>query len=430
MTTEDNKQELYLHNTLSREKELFIPIEKDIVKIYHCGPTVYWNQHIGNLRAVVIVDIVKRVLEYNNYKVNLVRNYTDVGHLTGDNIGDADSGEDRMMKASKRENLTPDMIADKYISIYENDIKLLNADSADNKPRATKYIDEMIKMIEELIEKGFAYNTQMAIYMDTSKVENYTKLSHQKIDFQNIGAGHGSESDNNKKNPSDFALWFFKTGAHINALQYWSSPFVSPLVQNGEGFPGWHIECSAMIRKLLGIEIDIHIGGIEHIPIHHTNEIAQSESANSHNFVRYWLHNEHLLIDNKKMSKSEGTSYLLKDIIDKGYNPLVLRYFFAQAHYRSKQNMTWESLEASNVAYNKLKNNIQKLKENILNNNEDTLNEEKINKYKNDFLKNINNDFNIPAGLAVIWTLLKDKELNSQSKLYLIEDFDRVLGIL
>lgn len=202
----DNNNNLYLLNTLSKKKELFIPIDKENIKIYHCGPTVYWNQHIGNLRAVVIADIVKRALEYNNYKVQLVRNYTDVGHLTGDNIGDADSGEDRMMKAAKRENLTPDEIADKYITLYQRDISLLNADSADMKPRATEYIDEMIQIVRELLEKGFAYNTPLAIYMDTSKVIDYNKLSHQKIDFQNVGAGHGDTGDNNKRNDSDFAL--------------------------------------------------------------------------------------------------------------------------------------------------------------------------------------------------------------------------------
>lgn len=423
----NNKNPLYLYNTLTKKKELFTPINENNITIYHCGPTVYWHQHIGNMRAVVIGDLIKRVGQYNGYDVRLVRNYTDVGHLTGDNIGDADSGEDRMEKAAKRENKTPDEIADYYIGEYERDIKLLNSDSADVKPRATEYVPEMIKMVSELLENNYAYSTPLAIYMDTSKVIDYTKLSHQKIDHQNIGAGHGDNSDNNKRNATDFALWFFKAGAHNNALQYWASPFHSDLVANGEGFPGWHIECSAMIRAILSKTIDIHIGGIEHIPVHHTNEIAQSECANKCPFVNYWLHNEHLLIDNRKMSKSEGTSYLLSDIINKGFSPIVLRYFFLQAHYRSKQNMTWESLEASQTAYNKLLNNIEKLKSDI---NNQELEVEKINIYKETFIKHINNDFNISAGLSVVWTLLKDKELNNLSKLELIKDFDKVLGVL
>ena len=301
----NSEHKIFIYNTMGRELQEFIPIDKNEIKMYHCGPTVYWNQQIGNMRAVVCADLIKRSLEYNtdqngnNYKVTLVRNYTDVGHLTGDNIGDADTGEDRMDKAARRDNKTPDEIADFYIDRYIKDIKLLNADSADYTPRATEYISEIIEMVGELLDKDFAYTTEQGVYFNVAKYSEYTRLSGQKLDLQNVGSGHGDVSDNNKINSADFALWIFTVGSHADALQTWKSPF-------GLGFPGWHMECSVMAKVILGNHFDIHMGGIEHIPVHHTNEIAQSECANGEKYVNYWLHNEHLLIDNKKMSKSEG----------------------------------------------------------------------------------------------------------------------------
>jgi cysteinyl-tRNA synthetase len=415
---------LFLYNTLSRKKEEFKPLTSGVVSMYHCGPTVYWTQHIGNMRAVFFADIVRRVFEYNNYTVKLVRNYTDVGHLTGDNIGDADSGEDRMEKAAKREGLSPEAIAAKYIEIYNKDISLLGTLPPTHCPKATEHIGDMIAMTQILLEKGFAYTTPLAIYFDTSKLTDYTKLSHQKLEEQKAGAGSGDVSDSAKKNPTDFALWFFKAGVHQNILQYWPSPFSSPLVSHGEGFPGWHIECSAMSKHFLGPTFDIHMGGIEHIPVHHTNEIAQSEACNDAPYVKYWLHNEHLLVDGGKMSKSEGTSFSISDIEEKGYSPLHLRYFFLQAHYRSKQNFTWEALTASQSAYTRLIQTVISLLEDDteIKNSPDETFVQKFNSFLSD-------DFNTAGALSLVSDLIKNKELRKDIILATLANFDTVLGL-
>lgn len=412
-------KDIYLINTLTKNKELFTPIHPGVVGMYHCGPTVYWTQHIGNMRAVFIADIVRRTFEFNGYTVNLVRNYTDVGHLTGDNIGDADTGEDRMTKAVQRENITPEAIAEKYISIYKNDIQAINTKLPTHDPKATDFISDMIEMVNELVKNGNAYVTDYAVYFDVTTYPDYTKLSGQELSKHETGEGHGDVVDTNKKNPSDFALWFFKAGSHANALQTWESPFESPLVEHGRGFPGWHIECSAMSKHYLGDTFDIHMGGIEHIPIHHTNEIAQSTCANHTHFVNYWLHNEHLLVDGKKMAKSEGTSFTIADIRDKGFDPIVLRYFFLQAHYRSKQNFTWEGLEASQTALKKLQNFIGKIQES------GTVSES----YKSLFQDMINDDFNTAGALAVVWELIKNPDISDTDKHATILDFDNVLGL-
>jgi cysteinyl-tRNA synthetase len=288
-------------------------------------------------------DLVVRSLRRLGYDVTFVRNYTDVGHLTSDE----DEGEDKLEKGARREGVTPEAIAAKYIAQYEDDITALNITPPQIVPRATEHVDEIIAMVASLLEKGYAYTTDLAVYFDVSKAKDYTRLSRQDEQELRSGAGMGDVSDPNKKNPRDFALWFFKAGAHARALQTWPSPFLSPLVANGEGFPGWHIECSAMGKKYLGNTMDIHMGGIEHIPVHHTNEIAQSEGANGVPPAHYWLHNEHLLVDNAKMAKSEGTGYSLDEVRAHGYDPLALRYLFLQAHYRSKQNFTWEALDAA-----------------------------------------------------------------------------------
>ncbi|HTW96541.1 MAG TPA: class I tRNA ligase family protein, partial [Candidatus Methylomirabilis sp.] len=274
-------EKLYLYNTLGRKKEEFKPIKKGQATFYYCGPTVYWVQHIGNLRGSFCADIVHRTLEYLGYKVKMVRNYTDVGHL----VSDEDSGEDKMEKGARREGLDPKEIAEKYIAVYEQDTKDLNILEPWRKPRATKHIKEMQAMVKTLLEKGFAYATPLAIYFDVAKFPNYTALSGQNLEKNIIGEGSGDVNDPAKKHARDFALWFFRAGVHANALQFWKSPFKSPLVKAGEGFPGWHIECSAMSKKYLGDTLDIHMGGIEHIPVHHTNEIAQSEAANGVKFV-------------------------------------------------------------------------------------------------------------------------------------------------
>jgi len=408
-------EKIYLNNTLSRQKEEFKPIKPGKVGIYHCGPTVYWTQHIGNLRGMTMADLVTRVFKYNDYEVKLVRNYTDVGHLTSDE----DEGEDKMIKAAKREKTDPQTIAEKYIKTFEQDMRDLNNLESDIKPRASQEISEIIKMVQILIDKGFAYITDLAIYFDISKAHDYTRLSGQKLELNIAHAGTGEVLDSNKKNPQDFALWFFKAGTHKNALQTWPSPFHSNLVENGEGFPGWHIECSVMSQKYLGETIDIHMGGIEHIPVHHTNEIAQSESATGKTFVNYWLHNEHLTVDGAKMSKSKGTVYSLSEIKAKGFDPLALRYFFLQAHYRSKQNFTWKALQAAQSALNKLYISI--------------LDYEKPEaggcvELEKNFLHAINDDFNIPQALAVTWDLIKSDYPTSAKAVSLFK-FDLVLGL-
>lgn len=415
---------LRIYNTLTREKQEFIPIEKGKVRFYHCGPTVYWTQHIGNLRAMVISDIVRRTFVFLGYDVNLVRNYTDVGHLTGDNLGDADLGEDRMEKGAKREGLAPEEIAQKYIKIFEKDTADLNILEPTHKPQATSYIPQMIEMISTLLDKDFAYITTSAIYFDVSKFPNYNNLNKQNLEENKQGAGSGDVTDSDKKSPEDFALWFFKVGSHANALQSWDTPW-------GEGFPGWHIECSAMSKALLGETIDIHMGGIEHIPVHHTNEIAQSEAANGVPFVHYWLHNEHLNVDNKKMAKSEGTGYSLSEIKEKampagrqGYDPISLRYFYLQAHYRSQQNFTWEALEAAQTTLERLREQVGKVSRVSQVPRVSKVGE----KYKNDFVNAISDDFNTPQALAVLWDVLKS-DLSSSDKYNLILQFDEVLGL-
>ncbi|MBU0723256.1 cysteine--tRNA ligase [Patescibacteria group bacterium] len=400
---------LKIYNTLTRRKEIFKPIKKNKVRFYQCGPTVYWTQHIGNLRAMTMADFITRSLRYLDFDVKFVCNYTDVGHLTGDD----DTGEDKMEKGVKREGLTPREIADKYIKIFENDTKHLNIIEPDVKPRVTEHIQEIIDMTQILFDKGFTYQTELAIYFDISKAKDYTKLSRQDLSKQKYGSGRGEISDPNKQHPSDFALWFFKVGKHKNALQTWKSPW-------GVGFPGWHIECSVMAKKHLGNSLDIHMGGVEHIPIHHTNEIAQSESANGVTFVNYWIHNEHLLVNNKKMAKSEGTSFSLQEIQDKGFDPLALRYLFLQAHYQSKQNFTWQAMKAAQKG-------LKRLREQIKNLGVDTTG--KINqRYKNDFIEKINNNFNFPQSLAIAQKLLKS-DLPGKDKLATILDFDKVFGL-
>lgn len=406
---------ILIYNTLSREKEEFRPIKAGHLSFYYCGPTVYWIQHIGNLRGSCCADIIHRTFKYLNYDVSMARNYTDVGHLTSDE----DEGEDKMEKTSLQEKKTPKEIADQFIKIYEEDTKKINILEPKFKPRATENIDEMIDIIQLLIAKGYAYVTDLAVYFEVDKFKTYNELSGRKPEKNKAGAGRGLVSDPKKKNSKDFALWFFRAGSHKKALQFWSSPFSSPLVENGSGFPGWHLECSAMIKKNLGDTIDIHMGGIEHVSIHHSNEIAQSEAASGLKLANYWIHNEHLLLNDGKMSKSEGTAYSLADIEAKGFSPVALRYFYLQAHYRSKQNFTFEALKASQKGLTSLINKIEKLGEEVgvVDKN-----------FKDKFLEYLLDDFNTPKTLSLISEILKS-ELSSADKLATLLDFDNVWGL-
>jgi len=441
-----------LYNTLTKKLEEFKPIKKGEVKLYHCGPTVYWTQHIGNLRGMFCADLAVRTFKYLDYGVKHIRNYTDVGHLTSDE----DEGEDKIEKRARLEKLRTEEIAEKYIKIFEQDTRELNMLEPTVKPRATEYIQEMIEMTQILLDKNYAYATDLAIYFDISKAKDYTKLSGQILEKNIQGAGKSEINDPQKKHPSDFVLWFFKAGTHKNALQHWPSPFSSPLVKDGEGFPGWHIECSAMSKKYLGDTMDIHMGGIEHIPVHHTNEIAQSESANGVKFVNYWLHNEHLLVNNKKMAKSEGTGYSLSEIKEKRFNPLSLRYLFLTAHYRSKLNFTWKSLEASENALNRLYDFVANRGFHSLHRSgavEPQMRNSQmqchssaetiapsltppfkkgaggISVYEKQFQSALENNFDTPKALAIIWEMIKSKEISYEDKKTALLKFDRVLGL-
>ena len=404
-----------LYNTLTREKQIFKPLQEGKISMYQCGPTVYWTQHLGNMRAVVLADLIVRSLQYVGYDITFVRNYTDVGHLTSDE----DTGEDKMEKGAKREGLSPEEIADKYIAVYEQDVADLNTLFPDFKPRATENIDGIIEMTQTLLEKGYAYTTPLAVYFDISKAKDYTRLSRQNIDELIGGAGGGDVEDSQKRHPADFALWIFRAGDHKNALQYWQSPFETSSVEDGAGFPGWHIECSVMSKKHLGNTLDIHMGGIEHVPVHHTNEIAQSESANDAPYVNYWIHNEHLLVDNAKMSKSEGTSYSLAEVKEKEYDPLSVRYFFLQSHYRSKQNFTWEALDAAQKGLMNLYKQVAGL---------GTEYGEISKKYQEKFMSRLGDDFNFPQALAVVHEMMQS-DIAPKDKLATIFDFDNVLGL-
>jgi len=406
-----------IYNTLTRTLEDFKPIETGKVRFYHCGPTVYWVQHIGNLRGTTMADLIRRALIFSGYQVKFVRNYTDVGHLTSDQ----DTGEDKMEKGVKREGSTPQAIADKYIKIYESDSKAINILPPDHTPKASGYIEPIISMIKTLLDKGFAYVTDLAVVYDTGKFLNYNQLNRQKIELNVKAAGKGQVVDPGKKHFSDFNLWVFKKGKHQNALQTWPSPW-------GEGFPGWHIECSVMTKALLGDTIDIHMGGIEHVPVHHTNEIAQSEAANGVKFVNYWLHNEHLVVNDKKMAKSEGTGLTLAEVINKGYDPLALRYFFLNAHYRSKQNFTWEALDGAEEGYNKLKELVRVFRKQPQRTQLSVEKLKMVDNFRNRFLHAINNDFQIPQALAITWEMLKSN-IPSMDKLDLLFDFDQVFGL-
>ncbi|HNW09218.1 MAG TPA: cysteine--tRNA ligase [bacterium] len=406
---------LKINNTLTKTKQEFKSLKPRVVSFYQCGPTVYWTQHIGNLRAMVLADLIVRSLEYLGYKVRLVRNYTDVGHLTSDQ----DEGEDKMAQAAKREKSDPKQIAEKYIRAFESDVDDLNCLAPWKKPLATKHIKEMAKIVQLLVDKGYAYATDLAIYFDVSKFENYTQLSGQDLSKNISEAGKGDVADKDKKHPADFAVWFFKAGAHKNALQTWPVKFKNINQPTKQGFPGWHLECSAMSRKYLGDTMDIHMGGVEHIPVHHTNEIAQSEAATGKKFVNYWLHNEHLTVDGAKMSKSEGTAYSLEEIKKKGFEPLALRYFFMQAHYRSRQNFTWEALAGAQTALNNIRNEVLNFSAAKGDVNVD---------FKNRFIAALEDDFNLPQALAISWEVFRS-DLSDSEKKATILDFDKVFGL-
>jgi cysteinyl-tRNA synthetase len=398
-----------LYNTLTRQKEKFIPINKDEVRIYSCGPTVYQYAHIGNLRTYVFMDILRRVLKYNGYKLKHVMNITDVGHL----VSDADDGEDKMMKTAKAANKSPWEIAEYYTKVFMNDIAELNIGTPEIIAKATDHIDDMIDFVEKLVEKGYGYETSDGIYFDVMKFKGYGKLSRLDLEGQIAGARVGVNEE--KRHPADFALWKKAPKEHI---MQWPSPW-------GMGYPGWHIECSAMGRKYLGDEFDIHTGGVDHIPVHHENEIAQSEALLGKPAVHYWLHGEFLLVDNGKMSKSLGNTYTISDLKKNGINPLAYRYMCLNANYRSKLNFTWDGIKAAQVSLDRLMEGVLAHKKADVNAKVDA---SVIDGFKKEFDEALNDDLNIPKALGVVWNVAR-YSVKSVDLYDLLLKMDEILGL-
>jgi len=411
---------LKLYNTLTRKKQTFKPIKKNQVGIYSCGPTVYWFQHIGNLRTYVFSDILKRVLQYNNYKVKHVMNITDVGHLESN----ADEGKDKVEEAAKKQGKTAKEITNYYLEIFKQDLEKLNILFPDIWCKATEHIKEQIEMVKILEKKGFTYKTSDGIYFDTSKFPDYSKFA--RLDVKGLEKGKRI-CFREKKNKTDFALWKFseKPGQR---QQEWNSPW-------GVGFPGWHIECSAMSSKYLGKQFDIHTGGIDHIPIHHTNEIAQSESAfGKKPWVNFWLHGAFLTFKEGKMSKSSGKILTISELNKKGFEPLVFRYFCLTTHYRKQLIFSLDNLESAKNAFKRLKNILSEIKDDTPKGTPKRVREpatqasKKTNKkYLQEFENAINNDLDMPNALQVLWKLVRDEK--AQGKYQTIKKIDEVFGL-
>ena len=398
---------IYFYNTLTKTKDEFKPLEGNEVRIYSCGPTVYKDATIGNMKSYIFMDTLRRVLKYNGYTLKHAMNITDVGHL----VSDGDEGEDKMVKAAKEEKKTPLEIAAFYTERFLKDFDRLNIDRPEIICKATDHIKDMEQFVKKLLDNGYAYETSTAIYFDVSKLDKYGILSG--IDLRNQKAGARVEVDEEKRNPYDFALWI---KAPENHIMKWESPW-------GLCYPGWHIECSTMSNKYLGEVFDIHTGGIDLVPTHHENEIAQSKGATGKIPARFWMHCEFLLINGGKMSKSLGNTYLVQDIIDKGYEALAYKMMCFTSHYRNKLNFTWEALESSQNALNRLREGYQKHSE-----GNKVIDESIIENYKNRFLEAINDDLNMPVAMSVVWDVVKNPEKSKQLANLLLE-FDKVLGV-
>lgn len=404
---------LKLYNTLRRKKEIFKSIRPQKVGLYTCGPTVYNYAHIGNLRTYVFADVLQKTLEYNGYEVKRVMNITDVGHLTSD----ADTGEDKIELESKKEKRSVWEVAKFYTNAFLKDIKELNIKKPEIIVPATKTIADQILIIKKLIDKKYAYETSKAIYFNVVKFKNYSKLSRQPLSQKITAARKEVVGDPEKKHPADFALWFKLAGRYKNHSMRWLSPW-------GLGFPGWHIECSAISTKYLDQPFDIHTGGVDHIGTHHTNEIAQSEAAFGKPLAKFWLHGEFLILDENKMAKSGGNFITLDTIKNRGFNPPDFRYLVLTAHYRSKLNFTWKSLKAAQNALNKLKKSISDLQK-----TGQKVDKKLSKQYYKKFIGYINNDLNTPSALALLWEVLKSSKLSDRTKYALTIDFDKVFGL-
>lgn len=399
---------MQLYNTLTRKIEEFYPLHEDFVRLYTCGPTVYDYTHIGHLRKYINDDILRRTLELDGYAVKHVMNITDVGHLASD----ADTGEDKLEKGAKKFGKSVLEVARFFESDFWQSLDSVNTERPTIVARATEHIKDQIELIEILEEKGFTYRTDQAIYFDVSKFPDYNRLSGQSLEEQMTGARDDVVVDTQKKNPQDFALWFFTVGRFADHALRWDSPW-------GEGFPGWHIECSAMAMSYLGPQLDIHTGGIDHIPVHHTNERAQSEAASGVEFVKFWVHHAFLLVDDEKMSKSLANFYTVKDLQEKKLSPLAYRYLVLQTHYRSEMNFTWKSLNAAQNALD----HIYEIALSLGTEKGDGLIE-----YERDFLDALNLDLNAPKALSILWEMLRSKGAD-RDKLASLIYMDQVLGL-
>ena len=400
---------LQFYNSLTRKKEVFKPIKKIHVSLYTCGPTVYSYAHIGNLRTYIFEDVLKRTLFCNKYKVKHVMNITDVGHLTSD----ADTGEDKMELAAQKEKKSAWNIAAFYTKSFKEDIKKLNILPPTTWCKATDHIKEQIDWIKKLEKAGYTYKTSDGIYFNTSKFKDYGKLALLEKQQQQAGK---RIAVGEKKNSTDFALWKFSPENEKRQME-WSSPW------SERGFPGWHIECSAMSTKYLGNHFDIHCGGIDHIPIHHTNEIAQTEAITKKKWVNYWLHGEFLLLE-EKMSKSKGNIITLSTVEERGFSPLDYRYFCLNSHYRKQLAFSWEALTAAKNARERIKEKVREIKKSRQKGNAKT-----TKKYKEQFISAINDDLNTPEALAVLWSVIKDSSLSKKDMLALLKTFDNVLAL-
>ena len=399
-----------IYNSLTRQKEEFVPREEGKVSMYTCGPTVYHFAHIGNLRSYIMEDILEKHLRYVGYDVTRVMNITDVGHLTSD----ADEGEDKMLKGARREHKTVMQIAEYYTEAFFRDAQKLNIKRPDFVEPATNCIDEFIEMIESLLEKGYAYSAGGNIYFDTSKLDKYYVFGEFNEEDLAVGVRESVEADNNKRNKADFVLWFTKSKFDDQELK-WNSPF-------GLGYPGWHIECSCISKKFLGEYLDIHCGGIDNAFPHHTNEIAQSESAFGHEWCNYWFHVHHLNTTGGKMSKSKGEFLTVSLLEEKGYNPLAYRFFCLGSHYRKNLVFSWENLDNARIAFDKLVAKVASLRE------DGAVDEEMFREGKAKFVEALDNDLNTAQAVTALYDVFK-LGTNGATKLALIRDFDRVLSL-
>ena len=401
---------MYIYNTLTRKVEKFIPREEGKVKMYTCGPTVYSYAHIGNMRNYIGHDILEKTLNYLGYEVTRCMNITDVGHLTSD----SDSGEDKMLKASKKEKKSSYEIADFYTKAFFKDCELLNIKKPQYISKATDNIDEYIKIITKLLEKGYAYESGGNIYFDTTKLDDYYVLTNHKEDEMVVGVREGVEEDYKKKNQNDFVLWFTNSKFENHELM-WDSPF-------GKGYPGWHIECSAIAIKYLGEYLDIHCGAIDNIFPHHTNEIAQSESYLGHNWCNYWIHNEWLLDETGKISKSKGAILTISKLYEEGYNPLAFRFMCLNSHYKKQLVFSYDALKKAEETLNKLKNKILSIT------TDNNYSEDDFNKYNDIFKKALSDNINTSNAITILYDVLK-ADIGNNTKLKLIESFDKVLSL-